>query len=112
MNTSTTISTRAMVMSNVTEMSAMLARMVAVRSSMTVSLMPRGMVASSRGSTVRMRSTVLMTLAPASLVMLSRIAGCWPDQAARRLLATPSITVATSERRVTAASRVLSTRPR
>jgi len=46
-----------------------------------------------------MRFTVSMTLAPPSFVMLSRIAGCLPFQAARRVLAVPLITVATSDRR-------------
>ena len=49
------------------------------------------------GSSAWMRSTVSMTLAPASLVIVSRIAGCLPFHAASRVLATPSITVATSD---------------
>ena len=56
-----------------------------------------------------MRSTVSMTLAPASLVMVSRIAGCLPFHAASRVLATPSTTVATSDRRRTAPLPALST---
>ena len=92
MNSSTTSSTRAMVISRVYCTSATLARIVVVRSEMTVSLMSGGSQLISCGSSVLDAVDRSMTLAPASLVMVSRIAGCLPFQAARRVLATPSIT--------------------
>ncbi len=99
MNSSTTISTSVMVISMVYCTSATDARIVVVRSEMMVSLMLAGSHCISCGRSCLMRSTVSMTLAPADLVMFSRIAGCLPFQAASRELATPSITVATSDSR-------------
>src|SRR5271154_3871539 len=93
MNSSTTSSTRVMVISMVYCTSLTDARMVVVRSEMMVSLMLAGSHSISCGSSALMRSTVSMTLAPADLVIVSRIAGCLPFQAASRVLATPSTTV-------------------
>ncbi len=58
--------------------------------------------ACSCGSSASTRSTVSMTLAPADLVMVSRIAGCVPVQAASWSWLTLSTTLATSDRRTTA----------
>ena len=109
MNTSTTSSTSVMVISMVYCTSATEARIVVVRSEMTVSWILAGSHSISCGSRSLMWSTVSITLAPADLVMVSRIAGCLPFQAASRVLATPSTTVATSDRRSTAPLPVLIT---
>ena len=50
-----------------------------------------------------------MTLAPAALVMVSRMAGCLPSQAASRVLAVPLTTLATSDSRRMAPLAVLMT---
>ena len=99
MNSSTTSSTSATEISSEICTSSTLARMVLVRSEITVTLMSGGIQLSRCGSSALMRSAVSITLAPAILLMLSRMAGVWPSQAARRELATPSITLATSDRR-------------
>ena len=85
------------------------ARIVVVRSEMMVSLMFAGSHFISCGSSVLMRSTVSMTLAPAYLVIVSRIAGCLPFHAASRVFATLSTTVATSDSRRIAPLPALST---
>ena len=101
MNTSTTSSTRAQEISSEAWTSATLARMVWVRSDRMVSSTSGGIQLRSSGSTDLMRSTVSITLASPVLLICSRIAGWVPSQAARRILATPSITSATSPRRTT-----------
>ncbi len=111
MNIITTSSTRAMVSSSVICTSSTLARMVAVRSELTTTLMSGGIQARSWGSSALMRSAVSMTFAPATLLMYSRIAGVLPSQAASRLLATPSITVETSASRTAAPFTDLMTMP-
>ena len=95
MNTKITSSTRATVISRVYWMSSTLARIVLVRSEITVILMSGEIHDFSSGRMARMPSTVSMTLAPAALLMVSRMAGCLPSHAASRTLATPSITEAT-----------------
>ena len=99
MNSSTTSSTSPTVSSSVYCTSSTLARIVPVRSDKMVSLISGGIQDFSSGNTAFTLSTVSITLAPADLVSVSNIAGCWPNQAASRALATPSITVATSDRR-------------
>ncbi len=64
------------------------ARMVWVRSARTWMLMPGGMLASSPGRALLMRSTVWMTLAPGCLKMISRMA--WPFFRVGSLLAPPA----------------------
>jgi len=112
MNSSTTSSTSTIVISSVYCTSATLARIVAVRSWITVSLMPAGIHDISCGSSARTRSRVSITFDPADLEIVSRIAGCLPSQAARRVLATPSVTVATSDNWSTAPLPAFSTRRR
>ena len=110
MKIATTISTSATLISSDCSTWSTLARIVAVRSDRMVTLMSGGIQASSCGSAAFTRSTVSMTLAPADLVMVSRIAGCVPCQAASLVLATPLMTLATSPRRTTAPLLVFSTR--
>ena len=103
MNSATTMSTSAMEISRDTSTSSTLARMVAVRSDRVATWMPGGIHFRSCGSTAFTRSTVSITLAPAVLVIVSRMAGCWPCHAASLVLATPLMTVATSARRTVGA---------
>ena len=109
MNTATTISTNAMLASSVHSTSSTLARMVVVRSEMVVTRMSGGIHASSCGSAARTRSTVSITLAPAVLVSVSRMARFVPCQAASLVLATLSSTSATSPSRTVAPSADFST---
>ena len=101
-NRKTTSSTSATAISSVIWMSSTLARIVVVRSVRTVTLMSGGIQASNCGNNSRTRSAVAMALASEVLEMLNRIAGSLPFQAARRELATPFTTVATSDSRITA----------
>ena len=98
-NTSTTSSTIATVISSVNWMSLTLARIVPVRSEMTVRSISGGIQERRSGSTARTRSVVSMTFEPADLMSVSRIAGFCPFHAARRELATPLTTFATSPMR-------------
>ena len=75
MNRNTTISTMAMVITNVNSMSLMLLRMVPVRSDSTVTSISGGIQERSSGSAARTRSTTSITLAPAVLVTVRMIAG-------------------------------------
>ena len=109
MNTSTTSSTSTMVISMVYCTSSTLARIVVVRSEMTETWMSGGSHRISCGSRARRPSAVSMTLAPASLVMVSRIAGCLPSQAASLVLAVALTTLATSDSRRMAPLAVLMT---
>ncbi len=109
MNTATTISTRATLISSDCSTCPTLARMVAVRSDRKLTLMSAGSQASSCGRAAFTRSTVSMTLAPAALVMVSRMAGWAFCQAASLVLATLLVTVAMSPRRTTAPLLVFST---
>ena len=78
-----------------------LARMVWVRSDSTVSSIPLGIQDCNSGSTAFRLSTVSITLASDVLLIVSKIAGFCPNQAASRVFATPSITLATSCNRTT-----------
>ena len=109
MKTSTTISTSTMVISMVYCTSSTLARIVVVRSEITETWMSGGSQRISCGSKARRPSAVSMTLAPASLVMVSRMAGCLPSQAASLVLAVPLTTLATSDSRRMAPLAVLMT---
>ena len=109
MNTTTTISTRATVISMVHCTSSTLARMVVVRSDSTVSFTSGGIHACNCGRAASTASVVSMTLAPEDLVSVSRMAGCLPNHAARRVLDTPSMTEATWDRRTTAPLLVFTT---
>ncbi len=109
MNSATTISTSAMLISKVHSTSATLARMVVVRSEMVATRMSGGIHARSCGSAARTRSTVSMTLAPAVLVSVSRMAGFLPSHAASLVLDTLSSTSATSPSRTVAPLLVFST---
>ena len=93
MNISTTTSTSTIVISRVNCTSSTLARIVVVRSEMTETWMSGGSHRMSCGSKARTPSAVSMTLAPASLVIVRRIAGCLPSQAASRVLAVLLITL-------------------
>ncbi len=99
MNSSTTSSTSPTLASRVNCTSSTLARMVAVRSDSTSTWMSGGIHASRCGSSALMRSAVSITLAPATLLMYSRMAGVLPCHAASRTLATLSTTLATSDSR-------------
>ena len=110
MKIATTISTRATLISRDCSTWPTLPRIVPVRSDRKVTLMSGGIQASSCGSAALTRSTVSMTFAPADLVMVSRIAGCVPCQAASLVLATLLVTDAMSPRRTTAPLLVFSTR--
>ncbi len=101
-NSSTTISTRPMVISSVIWTSFTLARMVLVRSEIIVTRISGGSQDSSCGRAARTPSAVAITLAPASLVMSIRMAGCVPSQAASLLLAVPLNTCARSPSRTNA----------
>ena len=110
MKTSTTISTRTMVISRVYCTSLTLARIVVVRSEITETWIPGGSQRMRVGSRARTPSAVWMTLAPASLAIVRRMAGCLPSQAASRVFAVPLMTLATSEMRRIAPLAVFSTR--
>ena len=110
MNRATTASTNTTEISSVFSTSATLARIVVVRSLMVRTTMSGGNHASSCGNCACTRSTVSITLAPAVLVSVSRIAGCFPSHAASLELLTPFSTSATSPRRTVAVPDTFSTR--
>jgi hypothetical protein len=81
-NTKITITTSATMSINVNCTSATEARMVWVRSEMTLTLTAAGIEASSTGSIALTRPTVSMTLAPGWRWIARMIARCWLNQAA------------------------------
>ena len=78
------------------------ARTVSVRSERMSTVIPCGSDASRRGNSVFTRSATSMRFAPGWRCTFRITAGCSFDQPASWAFSTPSITLATSERRTTA----------
>ena len=90
-NRKMTITTSAMLSSSENCTSCTEARIVVVRSLISVSLIDGGIHFLSCGSTARMRSTVSITLASACLKMMTSTARLVPDQPATRAFSVPSM---------------------